>query len=310
MKAVSIRGGILALALVSATAGGARAAETQCRIVHMVDVDMGSDEIGRVIVPMNVSGKTVHLLVDTGGVVSMLKKSVVSGLGLQSNLMAYDRYLVMFGGRHIDHIATAYDIDFGGLKANSMRFAVVPDDAVGNGMDGTLAPDILSAYDAEFDFANNKFYLNSQDHCPGRVVYWTSSPYAIIPMWINPDGHVNISVDLDGKQITALIDTGSTRSIMSFNEAQSEFGLKDNSPGLKRKGDDNSGYSYSYPFKTLSLNGITINNPDLILVPESESHVEDSGGAKIIMGMGILRQLHLYIAYGEAKIYATGASAH
>jgi hypothetical protein len=44
-------------------------------------------------------------------------------------------------------------------------------------------------------------------------------------------------------------------------------------------------------------------------VSDSVSHLFDSE-TKLILGMGILRQLHIYIAYREKKLYVTAASAH
>jgi hypothetical protein len=38
--------------------------------------------------------------------------------------------------------------------------------------------------------------------------------------------------------------------------------------------------------------------------------VGGSGQPKMILGMGVLRQLHLFIAYKERNIYVTAASAH
>ena len=66
-----------------------------------------------------------------------------------------------------------------------------------------------------------------------------------------------------------------------------------------------------YPFKMLTLQGVTVNNPDIILVPDDKSKI--MGGyrqPKLILSMGILRQLHLFIAYKEHNIYVTSASAH
>jgi predicted aspartyl protease len=288
----------------------AHAADKQCRVVHAATLDMGTDEGGGVVVPMSIGGKTVHLLVDTGGVVSMLTKGTVKSLDLPVQAMG-GAYLKMFGGTRIDRMTTARDIDLGGLRTNTMPFAVMPDGWMPNGIDGTLAPDILSAYDAEFDFANNKFYLASQDHCPGQVVYWTQAGYTAIPMFIGNGGHISFSVGLDDKTITASLDTGSTRTYMSMEAARSEFGIDEKNPDLKALPDaDGKSHGYHYPFKKLSLVGITVNNPDLVLVPDGESKMMGPGGPRIILGMGILRQLHLYIAYHEAMIYVTGATAH
>ena len=301
---------LAAASLVSLLCLPARAADKQCRVVHAAVLDMGTDESGGVVVPMNIGGKTVHLLVDTGGVVSMLTKGTVKSLDLPVQTST-GGYLRMFGGLRVDHMTIARDIDLGGLKTNTMPFAIIPDGWMPNGIDGTLALDILSAYDAEFDFANNKFYLASQDHCPGQVVYWTQSGYVAIPIFIGEGGHISFAVGLDGKTIIASLDTGSTRSYMSMEAAHHEFGIDEKTPDLKAlPGASDKSHRYHYPFKKLSLVGIAVNNPDLVLVPDSETKVMGPGGPRIILGMGILRQLHLYIAYSEATIYATGATAH
>jgi predicted aspartyl protease len=312
MKGIAMRfGSLLSVALLAPLLClPARAADKQCRVVHAATLDMGTDETGGVVVPMSIGGKTVHLLVDTGGVVSMLTKGAVKSLGLPMQTMG-GAYLKMFGGTRIDRMTTARDIDLGGLRTNTMPFAVMPDGWMPSGIDGTLAPDILSAYDAEFDFANNKFYLASQDHCRGQVVYWTQTGYTAIPMFIGNGGHISFNVGLDGKTILASLDTGSTRSLMSLEAARDEFGIDEKNPDLKAlPGESGKSHGYHYPFKKLSLVGIAVSNPDLVLVPDGESKMMGPGGPRIILGMGILRQLHLYIAYGEATMYVTGATAH
>jgi hypothetical protein len=49
-----------------------------------------------------------------------------------------------------------------------------------------------------------------------------------------------------------------------------------------------------------------------MLVPDKVSGTARFGHSDptIILGMGILRQLHLYIAYREKNLYVTPASAH
>jgi hypothetical protein len=51
-----------------------------------------------------------------------------------------------------------------------------------------------------------------------------------------------------------------------------------------------------------------VKNPAFVLMPQSVAKVR--GLPDMIIGIGILRQLHLYIAYRERKLYATPASAH
>ncbi|MGH7140002.1 MAG: retropepsin-like aspartic protease, partial [Pirellulales bacterium] len=155
-----------------------------CNLRLVASVGMSTDSEGGTDVPMTIAGKPVNLLIDTGGVDSMLTQNTVSTLGLFSDRLG--GYLLMYGRKKIDHYASARDVVFGGLTAPRMRFLVMPDGVMPPELGGTLAPDVLRAYDDDFDFANAKFNLVSPNHCPGQVVYWTKEPYAQIALDLDP----------------------------------------------------------------------------------------------------------------------------
>lgn len=304
MKPISLL--ICGVALLATSAHAA----TPCQLTRVASVDMNVDDSsGRVNVPMQVGGQTLNMLIDTGGFDSSLSSDSVAALKLEEKSIRNVR-IEMFGGLPITKFVMARDINFGGLKAPDTEFLVMPY-GLPAGIGGILGPDILRAYDDDFDFANGKFSLFLQDHCPGRVVYWTSEPYAVIDMTLGHEGHITVPLKVDDKDLDALLDTGSFRSAMSLDTALSVFNIDKNDPLLKPVEKDRDGkvYVYKYPFKTLTLNGVTVTNPDVfIYTRDVDRHSIREGN--MIMGMGILRQLHLYIAYGEHKIYVTGASAH
>jgi predicted aspartyl protease len=292
---------IVLLLAISVPAG----ADTQCRLIRIASVDMAIENGGRPTVPMKVGDKTLTMLIDTGGVMTTITDSAADSLGLHKQRIADDMETHMVGDVRLDHFVVAPQIEFGGLKAQNFPFVVMPNE--GADMDGTIGPDILAAYDADFDFANAKFNLFSRDHCPGQVVYWTKDPYADIDIVIQRGGHIKVPVTLDGHRLTALIDTGSWRSALSLETAKSVFSLKDED--LKPLEHSNKG-SRLHPFGTLSIQGITVNNPDIVLLPDAFAHLGDFDTPDMLLGIGILRQLHLYISYRERKLYVTPASAH
>jgi hypothetical protein len=65
---------------------------------------------------------------------------------------------------------------------------------------------------------------------------------------------------------------------------------------------------YRYPFSTLALQGVTVNNPEIDLVPQS-AFFRDGRGPQLLLGIGVLRQLHIYVAYDEQVLYVTPAEA-
>src|SRR6185295_10853435 len=134
-------------------------------------------------------------------------------LGLKKQ-PAFEADVVMFGGKRISQYIEAHDVVLGGLKAANMPMQVIPQGMMPGDVDGLLAPNILRAYDDDFDFANAKFRLFSPEHCPGKVVYWTTEPAAQIPIALDRVGHIEVPVLIDGKEIKATIDTGAWRSVM------------------------------------------------------------------------------------------------
>jgi predicted aspartyl protease len=281
-------------------------ADDSCRLVRMAAFDMNIDSAGGVYVPITISGQSLNLLIDTGGIFTMLTDQSVQKLGLK-RLNTFGSGETMFGGKKIEYYVETNDVNLGGLRADHMPMQVIPDGILPDEIGGTLAPNILRHYDVDFDFANAKVNLFAQDHCDGKVVYWTAAPAAQIRIGIDRDGHIDVPVEVDGKQIKAAIDTGSSRSVLSLELAKQLFDIDANDPKLTpEKGRPRVQH---YPFATLTLQGITVRNPDIELISEADSHLSDEG-PKLILGMGILRQMHLYIAYKEKKLYVTAASAH
>ena len=59
----------------------------------------------------------------------------------------------------------------------------------------------------------------------------------------------------------------------------------------------------------MSFGGVEVSNPDITLIPDRKAQLGPQA-PDLILGIGILRQLHLYIAYREKKLYLTAASVH
>lgn len=294
---------LIAMSLAAAlfASGAARADEENCKLGRYASLPITIDESGGVTVPIKVEDQVQNMLVDTGGAFSMLTESAAARLKLFRMAIPL-AWMEMFGGRKLDHYVTAHSMEIAGAHVHDRDFVLIPDDALPPGVDGILAPDILQVFDVDFDFAASKLNLFSQEHCEGKVVYWTHDPHAQIPFKLDDDRHIKIDLQLDGKDVSTILDTGSDLSLLSLETAEDLFGFDEAT--LKKN-------KYHYPFKTLTLQGVIVNNPDILLVPDDKSKIMgDIGQPKMILGMGILRQLHLYIAYREHNIYVTAATAH
>ena len=274
-------------------------AADNCNLQRYLGLPMTIDEAGLVTVPFNVNGEQLNLMVDTGGIFSMMTDRTAARFKLRPQMMHY-QWMTLFGGRKLDHFVEA-PIAIGSAVVPKQLFVLIPDDALPVSDDGILSSDILAIFDVDFDFAASKLGLFVPHPCEGKAVYWPHGDFAVIPFKLDEGRHLKVKVLVDGKEVSAFIDTGSSRSTMSLETAVDLFKL--DAKALQANHD-------RYEFKTLQLNGITVNNPNIILIPDDKSQI--MGGYRepeMLVGISVLRQLHMLIAFKEKNIYVTPASA-
>jgi predicted aspartyl protease len=296
-------------------------------LITSVDMQIGSD--GRIYVPAAINGAKKSMLVDTGGFFTEITQPVSEALKLSPR---HTRLEIVGVAGDETGLAVRAGFTLGKLHSDSMDFMVMPGnhsfapdvtDAA-----GLLAPNLLRVYDLDLDLDRRKLTLISPKHCDGKVVYWRAGSVAVIPVRINLDGHILVPVELDGERMTAVLDTGATTSVLNLDTARKDFGLEPGSNDAPLNASLVNGEIkvYSHRFKTLALEGVAVANPKLTLMPdlmrgklynphnklEGDTRISNSvietGLGDMILGMDILRHLHMYIAYKEQKLYVSPAS--
>jgi aspartyl protease len=130
-------------------------------------------------------------------------------------------------------------------------------------IDGILSPDVLRNFDLDFDFAAHKLNLISPEHCEAKVVYWTRD-YADAEFMV-VDGHIVLPMKLDGQELQATLDTGSTVSGISESASKRFFHIDRSSAEaeLDPEASANSLLNRRHRFKSLTVGGLSVNNPVL-----------------------------------------------
>lgn len=280
-----------------------------CQLIEVTNVDMMTAATGEVGVPVKINGKDAALLVDTGSIYSSIALPLARELKLP--LLPFPKGLLVFaGGVDVRQITKFDTMSIGSAHGEHAIFLVEPPAVSDYDHDGLLGPDIMHQYDVEFDFAGGKFNMFAPQQCAGNVVYWTRTAYATLPIKVDRLWHIRLEVALDGKPLEVLLDSGAPRSLLAMEDAHDLFGIDEKSPGTVSLGDihlnrTSGTTTYRYPFKTMNLGGVAVYNPDLLLVPRKM--LGGPRGPTAILGISILRQLHLYIAYKEQKLYVTPA---
>jgi predicted aspartyl protease len=322
MFGATLKIGAIAVAAVVLLADAARA-EDCAPLTTVASVDMSLDPVGRPLIPVTMESASRLMLVDTGGVLSEITPQAAAELRLPQKsvgVLLYDA-----SGRATGKAATLASFALGRLTATSFDLMVGTDMDLGDDprVAGVLAPSNLSHYDVDFDFGGAKFNLLSPDHCEGKVVYWKADSIAVIPIRISRAGHVILPITLDGHPLTALLDTGSDGTYVTRTSAEGDVGLNLNAPDVLEVGtlpDRPNAKMYQHMFKSLALEGISVSNPTVGIIPDLThflyamppplgSHIQATpdpdAQATVILGMNVLRHLHIYIAYKEQKLYIT-----
>jgi predicted aspartyl protease len=277
----------------------------------------------RVLVPVSINGVPKLFLLDTGGDVSQINGDVAKELGLtlrDSNMKMLDMY-----GHASEKMVRLDKFTIGRLNGTDIHMAVQPDPNFGKGTRyvGLFSPDLMGRYDVEIDFGTYKMNYFSPDHCPGHVVYWQHTALAVTPMTFHKR-HIRLPVIVDGKELRAEIDTGATNTVMRAEAAKRLFDIVPETPGNVALNSQGMAAAYGRVFSTLDFEGVAVKNPHVIIVPDligkfdpnnsmrTDTHtkrvddIEDR--PDILIGMDVLKKLHLYIAFDENKLYISEAS--
>jgi len=275
----------------------------------------------RPMLPVTVNGSPRLLLLDTGGYASQLTPDVVRDLQMPTQSSALRLYNA--SGNEAAKFAVTENFKFGVMTGQDRPFMVSPG-SLGD-LDGIFATDFMLAYDVDIDFGADRLRFFSPDHCPGNVVYWSPPAVATVPIRMQDRFHITVPVKLDGVELNALIDTGATRTTMGLDTAKREFGLTPSSEGITKSGNVNGDpklASYTRTFQNLSFEGIDVKVLKVLLMPDrmgsgsrdmqTENRAlratADMKLPELILGMDVLRHLHVYMAFKEKRFYVSAGS--
>ena len=254
--------------------------------------DLHTDWYGGVYIPVTAGGRPLNMLIDTGGTTSMLTASTVAALGLPLEPITMQR-VTMYGGAQLQHFVWLNTMHIGNAGSPPTMFLVVPDDRLPHELSGTLAPDFMSRYDVDLDLAAAR--LSLLQPCPERLQSANT-----VPISLDKSNHVIVPVQIDGRTVMAVMDTGASRTDLSLETARTLFSF---GSGLHpAEGSDVEDGVYRYPFRALSIGGITIARPDIALVPDRISR-RPRAAPKMVLGMNILRHYRLVIGYHELLLH-------
>lgn len=232
----AFRIGVVAVAALCAMP---RALAQPCALALNSSLDLQS---GLGMVEGKINDMPVKFELDTGAFTTVLSPSAVKRLKLYGDPDKSEHFrgqpdprwtMEGIGGARIGDEVLAHSFDLGKLHGRNFHFLTA--DVGLNGADGLLSTDFLKEYDVDLDIAGHQIRLyRAIGSCSRPKVFLEPPLYIVALLPIDEDPRPRVKVTLDGKSLTALIDTGARGTVM-FPRAAKRFGLRVDQPGTDEK---------------------------------------------------------------------------
>ena len=201
----------ICVAALAAATMSARAEPAPCQLQAIGELSVSADGPD-VTTDAEIDGKPVRLTIDTGADASMLFRDSAAKLGLKfrslDNGMSYG-----VGG-----VTRLYSARVKTLRVGSMEEHDSDLIATGHSMgtsQGALGERFLTQADVEFDLPHGKIRFCKPHGCAGdQVVYWGDA-YAVAPLEPTPHYQLLVKVSVNGRPLTAQLDTGAAVSVLT-----------------------------------------------------------------------------------------------
>lgn len=336
---IGIRWATLAYVAVALSAPGTSRASnakqpTSCQLKEYLSLGLGFLKDGTPVVPVTINGHSARMFLEVDAPFTTFFDYGVPLLGLKTQKVPYSDRSVSFGGKRVDQYASAASFRLGSLGIQMLRGVVEPNVVINptslslaelvydNDVVGTFAPLGLRGVDVELDLGHGKLNLFQASTC--EETYW-SSQFAVAPMHQGGLGDWYYDMVLDGKKLQTKLLTSSPDAYIYSTVTKDLYGWDDSSPEVKQMRDSSGRVVHRYRAMSLTMPGLSVMNAQIDLraaipcgiehqlyrdINGAEGFVGCEGTAPLEIGTSVLKQLRIYIAVNQKKLYFTAADAH
>jgi hypothetical protein len=286
-------------------------------------LDLAEDPQGLVI-PVIIEGSQEHMALDAGDWTSYITERDAHRLSLHVQRLSRGADVRNADARNdtvqLQAMAIAKRFSIGNIPLTGATFFVVPDKTVAANVIGAVGMDMFAHFDIEIDIANRHLNLYSADHCPGSVVYWSTS-FDSVPIRVGKLGELYFPMELNGKAIEATLATDLAVTTLTTDVTRRLFGFDANSADIETSVDADGRMAAHYRAMQLHAEGLDVLNAKIELVkrPAEFCQITNRLGATgyegcsgvhpLRLGRNVLKKLHLYVATKEKIMYFTLAGA-
>lgn len=276
-----------------------------CKFDKITELPIKISRSSQPTVTIEIDGKPLNLLLDTGASSAVIFESALDRTGLRKDL----RYHGVAGGAggytSLDAIR-ADVLKLGDITLLDEILAVAPFDLTlpgSDAIDGLLGFSLLGKYDVDLDLPHHRMVLYRARYCPNGVPPW-DTPGRVVQRPANApfDGKPYAPITVNGKRLLGLLDTGATAvfiarpvvTAMGITEADLAADHKimiGNASKVKVE-------NIAHRFDNLNFLGLSVDHPTLGIIPSSS-------GVDLIVGMPILAVHRVWIPVQGRKIHVS-----
>jgi predicted aspartyl protease len=255
------------------------------------------------IVKVFANNAAVLLLLDTGAEATVLTPAAAQRIGAQHAGVELGRQMHGITGDLPAGELELRNLTIGGVEVPRRRVRVGPIEivnALSGPLDGVLGADILRGFDIDLDLPGRRMTLYQGQSCAAASPAW-AQPYARIAAGRSPSNRLFFSVQLDGRRISALFDSGAQFSVLSTRTALAlgvnETVLARDPPVTVLGADGEQLSAHAHRFFRLEVDGEVIRNAEIDVTEISLNE------ADLVLGIDFLGSRRVWISYGSQQLF-------
>lgn len=256
---------------------------------------------GLPVVPATINARPASLILDTGAENTLLTAAAARRLGVTTR---YDFVRSMRGiGRSVrTGDARLASMRLGGLPIDYPRALVgeVTFPLKGATPDGLLGASLLSGFDLDLDMPHRRLDLYAPTQCPDIRPPWRTRSVSLQTTRSLTE-HPFFPITINGRQLTATLDTGAQRTVIAARSAAAAgIGLDSVNGGVALNTQGAAGELVPARLITshvVAVGGVRLNGPVLI-VPAALPRDIDA-----LVGFDFLLQHRVYLSYGSRRLF-------
>jgi predicted aspartyl protease len=256
---------------------------------------------GRPFVEARINGEKARLLLDTGANLTFITASAADRLKLRGDGV-YRSTTKAIGGETPSTPAQVDRFEFAGIALPVRHVISVPlDPQSTDNADGLLGIDALRQFDVALDMRGRTGTLYRARNCPEGTPPGMTAVRGFDMPASSTSPHPEITVELDGRPMVALLDTGANNVLVNRAVAL-RMGVTEEALAADRTitiagavtADVKSAV---HRFRMLRIGDMRFDNPALRVVSMPPS------GADMLIGMPLLQNRKVWFSFASRKIY-------